>query len=108
MAELVDTMAPCEDDRGRGYDDGAAAGASTMVGNGEGERQGGMACPGVSVRDVEASMRPGARVASRWCRGELGHAGVTSLPAWRGQSRWLARVSTVLGRQVGRGVGLAR
>ena len=39
-AELVDTMARCEDDGGRGYDDGSAAGASTMVGNGEGERQG--------------------------------------------------------------------
>ena len=57
-AELVDTMARREDDGGRGYDDGAAAGASAVVGNGEGGRQGGMACPGPSMRDVEASRRP--------------------------------------------------
>ena len=46
-----------------------------------------------------------ARAASRWRRGELAHAGVTSLPAWRGRRSWLARASTALGRQVGRLVG---
>ncbi|XP_048548001.1 uncharacterized protein LOC125527534 [Triticum urartu] len=35
-AELVDTVAQREDDGGRGYVDGAAAGASAMVGEGEG------------------------------------------------------------------------
>ena len=34
-------------------------------------------------------------------RRELALVGVTSLPAWRGRSSWLARASTVLGRQVG-------
>ena len=43
--------------------------------------------------------------ASRWRRGELAHAGVTSLPAWRGRSSWLARASTALSRQVGQLVG---
>ena len=41
-AELVDTMARREDDGGCGYDDGAATGASAMVGNGEGEALGRM------------------------------------------------------------------
>ena len=38
--ELMDAMARREDDGGRGYDDGAATGASAMVGNGEGEALG--------------------------------------------------------------------
>jgi len=48
------------------------------------------------------SRRLAARAASSGRRGELTRAGVTSLHAWRGRSSWLARASTVLGRQVGR------
>ena len=46
-AELLDTVARREDDGERGYDDSAAAGASAMAGEGEGERQ--VACGGVQV-----------------------------------------------------------
>ena len=103
MAELVDTMARREDDGGRGYNDGAAAGALAMVGNGEGEALGTNGeVQGVGATTWRSSRHPGLRAASRWRRGELRHAGVTSLPAQRGRSSWLARASTVLGRQVGR------
>ena len=92
-----------EDDGERGYVGGATAGVSAMVGEGEGERQG--ACGGVQAVEG-ATWRSTStfrgEAARRWSRGELAHAGVTSLPAWRGRSSWLARASTALGRQVGR------
>ena len=62
----MDMMTRREDDGGHGYDDGTTTGASAMVGNDEGRETGrGMACPGASGCDVEASRRPGAWAASR-------------------------------------------
>ena len=43
-----------EDDRGHGYDNGAATGASAMVGNGEGERQGEWRVQGRGQQAVDA------------------------------------------------------
>ena len=39
-AELLDTVAQCGDDRGRNYGGGAVVGASAMVRESRGERQG--------------------------------------------------------------------
>ena len=103
----MDKTGRSEDDAERGYIGGAAAGASAMAAEGEGERQGANGCvQGVGAATWSSPRCPGARAASRWQRAELAHAGVTSLPAWRGRSGWLARASTALGRQVGRLVAL--
>ena len=69
MAELQDTVELCVDDGGHGYGGGTAAAASAMAEGSEGERQGEWACPGASVRDVEAFA-----VSRRW-PGEAGKQG---------------------------------
>ena len=63
-AEHVDTMTRREDDGGHGYDDGAATGASAMVGNGEGRDRGNGMSRGFGVRRGGAHASR-ARVASR-------------------------------------------
>ena len=82
MIELMDMVAWREDEGGRGYVDSAAAGASAMVGEGEGERQSSeRGFCGVGAATWSSPKCPRERAASRWCGGELSHAGVTSLPA---------------------------
>ena len=86
-AELLDTMARRGDDGERGYVGGAAAGVAAMAGEGEGERQGANGCvQGVGAATWGSPRCPRAWAASRWRRGELAHAGVTSLPALAGGS----------------------
>ena len=81
-AELLDTVGRREDDGGYGYSGEVAAAASAMVEEGEGEamgEKGGVqGLGGASWRSSSSSM---GEAASRWHRGELAHAGVTSLPA---------------------------
>ena len=60
----MDTMARREDDGGHDYDDGAATGASAMVGNGEGRETGGNGVSrgcGVRRGGVQASKARAAR-----------------------------------------------
>ena len=62
-------MAWREDDRGRGYDDGAATGASATVGNSEGERQGGNGMSrgfGVQRGGIQASRGAGGKQVAPW------------------------------------------
>ena len=82
----MDTMARREDDGGHGYDDGAATGASAMVGNNEGREIGGMACPGAAGCDVEASRGVGVKQLTPWPpSGE-------EATGWRGPAQcWAAR-----------------
>ena len=98
-AELVDMMARREDDGGRGYDDGAAAGASAMVGNGEGERQGEWRVQGLRC----ATWRlPGVQGRGRQAGGAVASSGTPASPpclpggeeaaGWRGPAQcWAAR-----------------
>ena len=109
VAELVDMVGRCSDDGWRGYGSGTATAASAMAEGSEGEALGKngrvQGVEGATWRSTSSSR---GEAASRWRRGELALVGVTSLPAWRGRSSWLARAIIVLGRQVGQGMGLAR
>ena len=60
-AELLDTVARRGDDRGRDYGGGAAVGASAMVRESEGERQGQVRCRRGRGGDMEPIQRPGTR-----------------------------------------------
>ena len=82
MAELLDTVGRREVDGGRGYSGEVAAAASAMVEEGEGEAMGRKGVSrGSRARRGGRPAHPRARAASRWRRGELTLAGVTSLPA---------------------------
>ena len=59
-AELLDTVARCGDDGGRDYGGETAAGASTIVRESEGERQGRVRCPRGRGGDMEPIQHPGA------------------------------------------------
>ena len=81
-AELLDMMGRREDDGGYGYSGEVAAAASAMVEEGEGEameEKGGV--QGLGARREGSSSSSTGEAASRWRRGELALAGVTSLPA---------------------------
>ena len=95
-----------EDDGGCENYGGAGAAASAMVRRGEGEASGeNGGVQGIGPTTWRSSSASRGEAASRWRRGELAHAGVTSLLAWWGRSSWLARAITALGRQVGQLVG---
>ena len=73
-----------------------------MVEGGEGEVEGANGgVQGLGAATWGSSSSSTGEAASRWHRGELAHAGVTSLPALARGSSGLARASTVLGRPVG-------
>ena len=97
------------DGGGHVYDGEVVAAASAMAEGSEGEALGEngrvQRVEGATWRSTSSSR---GEAASRWHRGELALIGITSLPAWRGRSSWLAWASTVLGRQVGWVVGSAR
>ena len=81
-AELLDTVGRREDDGGYGYSGEVAAAASAMVEEGEGEamgENGGVQRLGGASRGSSSAST--GEAASRWRRGELALAGVTSLPA---------------------------
>ena len=81
-AELLDTVGRREDDGGYGYSGEVAAAASAMVEEGEGEAMGEKGVSrGSGARREGSSSSATGEAASRWRRGELTLAGVTSLPA---------------------------
>ena len=81
-AELLDTVGRREVDGGRCYSGEVAAAASAMARESEGEAMGAnggvQGLRGATWRSSSSSM---GEAASRWRRGELAHAGVTSVPA---------------------------
>ena len=91
---LVDTVVRREDDGGRGYVDGAAAGASAMVRESEGEELGRKGC----VCELGGGVGDRPKAAERWGeearrRVAAWHALVpvlsTCLPSWPSQAaRW--------------------
>ena len=84
--ELLDTVGR-EDDGGYGYSGEVAAAASAMVEEGEGEAMGEKGdVQGLGGASWRSSSSSTGEAASRWRRGELAHAGVTSLPALAGAS----------------------
>ena len=83
-AELLDMMGRREDDGGYGYSGEVAAAGSAMVEEGEGEAKGGV--QGLGGASWGSSSSSTGEAASRWRRGELAHAGVTSVPALAGAS----------------------
>ena len=86
-AELLDTVERREVDGGRGYSGEVAAAASAMVEEGEGEAMGENGdVQGLGGATWGSSRSSTGEAASRWRRGELAHAGVTSLPALAGGS----------------------
>ncbi len=86
-AELLDTVGRREDDGGYGYSGEVAAAASAMVEEGEGEAMGEKGdVQGLGGASWRSSSSSTGEAASRWRRGELAHAGVTSLPALAGAS----------------------
>ncbi len=81
-AELLDTVGRREDDGGYGYSGEVAAAASAMVERGEGEAMGANGgVQGLGGATWRSSSSSTGEAASRWRRGELALAGVTSLPA---------------------------
>ena len=100
VAELLDTVARRGDDGGRDYGGGAAAGASAMVRESEGERQ------GASEVSAGSGRRRGAYPASRRVTRQAASAVASSRPSasalclpggdeaagWHGPAqRWAAR-----------------
>ena len=78
----MDTVGRREVDGGRGYSGEVAAAASAMVEEGEGEamgEKGGVQRLGGASWGLSSAST--SEAASRWRRGELALAGVTSLPA---------------------------
>ena len=81
-AELLDTVERREVDGGRGYSGEVAAAASAMVWERRGRGDGGeWRCPEARGASRGSSSTSTGETASRWRRGELALAGVTSLPA---------------------------
>ena len=86
-AELLDTVGWREEDGGYGYSGEVAAAASAMVEGGEGEAMGEKgSVQGLGGATWRSSSSSTGEAASRWRRGELAHAGVTSVPALAGGS----------------------
>ena len=86
-AELLDTVGRREDDGGRGYAGEVAAAPSAMVRESEGEAMGANGgVQGLGGATWRSSSSSTGEAASRWRRGELAHAGVTSVPALAGAS----------------------
>ena len=86
-AELLDTVGRLENDGRRGYIGGTTAAASAMARESEGEAMGANGgVQGLGGATWRSSSSSTGEAASRWRRGELAHAGVTSLPALAGAS----------------------
>ena len=86
-AELLDTVGRREDDGGRGYVGGMTAAASAMARESEGEAMGEKgSVQGLGGATWRSSRSSTGEAASRWHRGDLAHAGVTSVPALAGAS----------------------
>ena len=86
-AELLDTVGRRENDGGRGYVGGTTAAASAMARESEGEAMGANGgVQGLGRATWRSSSSSTGEAASRWRRGELAHAGVTSVPALAGAS----------------------
>ena len=86
-AELLDTVGRREDDGGYGYSGEVAAAASAMARESEGEAMGANGgVQGLGGAMWMSSSSSTGEAASRWRRGELAHAGVTSVPALAGAS----------------------
>ena len=86
-AELLDMVGRREDDGGRGYTGEVAAAPSAMARESEGEAMGANGgVQGLGGATWRSSSSSTGEAASRWHRGELAHAGVTSVPALAGAS----------------------
>ena len=86
-AELLHTVGRRENDGGRGYVAGTTAAASAMARESEGEAMGANGgVQGLGGATWRSSSSSTGEAASRWRRGELAHAGVTSVPALAGAS----------------------
>ena len=83
----LDTARQRGGDGGYGYVDEVAAAASAMEEGGEGEVQGANGgVQGLGGATWRSSSSSTGEAASRWRRGELAHAGVTTVPALAGAS----------------------
>ena len=86
-AELLDTVGRRKDGGGYGYSGVVAAAASAVAGESEGEAMGANGgVQGLGGATWRSSSSSAGEAASRWRRGELAHAGVTSVPALAGAS----------------------